>query len=181
LQDKTLEQIAAFGQDHLYQIKNRLHAQTLDRQPPVLNPEQASNNKDSPMSYYLLGLGSNIRPEHNLSQACTRLAQEHELLLTSPVVATATVGSSFHFPFRNQLVLIRCLLTAEQLKQQLLAIETEFGREPKSPERKLHDRTIDIDILANDASIQGCLNTPLEDSYYSVVMRQWQSLQTLNV
>lgn len=125
------------------------------------------------MRYYLLGLGSNLQPEINLPRACEQLAQQYDLVARSPVIATPTEGSGFHYPFRNQLVLIACTLEAGPLKQELLALEAAFGREPKSPERKHHDRTIDVDILISADSADACLNQPLEDRYYQAVMEQW--------
>lgn len=133
------------------------------------------------MRYYLLGLGSNIQPDHHLARACTELARHYELLASSPVIATPTEGSGFHYPFRNQLALIATALDASNLKQALLKLEADFGREPKSPERKHHDRTIDVDILVEADSAEDCLRKPLEDRYYQAVMEQWPDAQTLKV
>lgn len=133
------------------------------------------------MRYYLLGLGSNIQPDQHLARACSELAQRYQLLASSPVIATPTEGSGFHYPFRNQLALIATGLDATHLKQELLKLEADFGREPKSPERKHHDRTIDVDILVESNHAEDCLREPLQDRYYQAVMEQWPAAQTLKV
>lgn len=126
------------------------------------------------MPYYLIGLGSNINPEYNLDQAHQRLARLTRMISGSPAVITTPVGDSFHYPFSNQLLIIHSPLDAMDLKRQLQEMEIAQGREPKSPERKHHDRPIDIDILYCADSLPQCLAYEPEDSYFRDVMQAWR-------
>ena len=125
------------------------------------------------MHFYLIGLGSNIAPDTHLPAALAELSQLCELVASSPVLTTAAVGTTFHGDFANQLAVIRCALPAPMLKHQLLRIESKLGREPKTPERKLHDRTIDLDILATAASAEEARQYALQDSYYRDIQTLW--------
>ncbi|UXD88054.1 2-amino-4-hydroxy-6-hydroxymethyldihydropteridine diphosphokinase [Thalassolituus hydrocarboniclasticus] len=125
------------------------------------------------MRFYLLGLGSNIDPEQHMLQAREALASLGTLCAQSPVLRSAPVGDTFHFEFKNQLLILSSELLPGPLKQRLQKIEVDLGREPKNPSRKIKDRTIDIDILAMAASAAECRNTPLEESYYRELQQLW--------
>ncbi|ASP40323.1 2-amino-4-hydroxy-6-hydroxymethyldihydropteridine diphosphokinase [Bacterioplanes sanyensis] len=125
------------------------------------------------MSFYLLGLGSNIDPHRHLQQVQQPLAELGPLLEQSAVLETQAEGDNFSGTFCNQLVILRCELPPTLLKQKLQRIEVQLGREPKNPARKHKDRTIDIDILGRADSIEHCRQLPLEDDYYQQVQRQW--------
>lgn len=127
------------------------------------------------MQYYLLGLGSNIRPDQNLPQALSKLANLGEIIMQSDSIETVTVGHTFHAPFKNQLVIFQCAQAQQQLKKELLNIESQLGREAKTPARREKDRTIDIDILFNADNPLSCLNAPLKDSYDQQVKQHWQT------
>ncbi|GGY32668.1 hypothetical protein GCM10011297_01990 [Bacterioplanes sanyensis] len=125
------------------------------------------------MPYYLLGLGSNINPRHNLQQAQPKLAALGQVIDQSDIVETPAEGSSFSGSFCNQLVILRCALPPTMVKHRLQRIEVAMGREPKSPSRKTKDRTIDLDILGQANSLEACRQLPLEDSYYRQVQDYW--------
>lgn len=125
------------------------------------------------MSYFLLGLGSNIEPENNLRKALELLQQQGEVVSASPAVATEAVGDTFHFAFMNQLVILHSEQQPNFLKIKLQNIERALGREAKNPERKEKDRTIDIDILYRSDEMNLCLNAELEDSYNQQVQQIW--------
>ena len=139
------------------------------------------------MNIYLLGLGSNISPQHNLEQAIGRLNCVGEVLTTSPVLITAPVGDTFSGDFGNQLVILTTQLPPTMLKHQLLSIELDMGREPKSPARKTKDRTIDIDILQQLPSTSlsephlpsnwAMVKWQIADSYYQDVLHFWRQQQ----
>lgn len=157
------------------------------------------------MNIYLLGLGSNISPQNNLNLACNKLRAIGDILSASPVLITAPVGHTFSDDFGNQLVVVASQLPPTMLKHQLLNIEMEMGREPKSPARKTRDRTIDIDILqqlqvshsanqkdsiqsATDKSLPKASltlantnwateNWQITDSYYLDVLQHWRQQQ----
>ncbi len=125
------------------------------------------------MPYYLLGLGSNIAPHQNLTQAQPALAALGELIEQSDIVETPAEGSCFSGSFCNQLIVLHCELPSTMLKQRLQRIEVAMGREPKSPSRKTKDRTIDLDILGQADNPETCRQLPLEDSYYRQVQDYW--------
>lgn len=131
------------------------------------------------MSFYLLGLGSNIDPESNLNKALSALKCEGDLIAHSPAVLTAPVGDTFSQTFGNQLAILESELPAPMLKQRLQRIEESMGREPKSPERKTRDRTIDIDILSDANDPDSLRREAPGESYYAEVHHSWN--QELNV
>lgn len=133
------------------------------------------------MSFYLLGLGSNIEPQAHLKKAIGALEGIGEVADASPVLVTQPVGDTFHQAFCNQLVVFYSDLPAPMLKQRLLSIETDLGREPKCPSRATRDRTIDIDILGQDSSPEACARLVPEESYYQRVSEVWRNPQEENV
>ncbi|MGK0249724.1 MAG: 2-amino-4-hydroxy-6-hydroxymethyldihydropteridine diphosphokinase [Oleispira sp.] len=126
------------------------------------------------MNYYLIGLGSNIQPERNISRACKEIAHYLDILNQSPVLINPPCGNTLTFTFHNKILLIHSLKTAAELKSLFETIEIELGREPKCPERKFKDRTIDIDILAQTNTAQEGLATPLKETYNQKIMHDWQ-------
>ncbi len=128
------------------------------------------------MRCYLLGLGSNLEPHKHLPGAITELAHLGRISAQSPVVTTAPVGDTFHHEFCNQLLVLESDLLPGPLKQRLQHIEVKLGREPKNPDRKTKDRTIDIDILATANTAEECRQATLEEPYYLRVQQQWQVL-----
>lgn len=127
------------------------------------------------MSFYLLGLGSNIEPHKHLNEALTSLSHLGVVAEASPVLVTQPVGETFHQEFCNQLVVFESDLPAPMLKQRLLSIETDLGREPKCPSRATRDRTIDIDILGQADNVSECRELTPEESYYRRVADAWQA------
>lgn len=123
--------------------------------------------------YYLIGLGSNIEPEINISATHKAVAKYVEIIEMSHVLINPPCGKTFHFPFHNQILLITSSRTTFQLKALFETIEVELGREAKCPERKLNDRTIDIDILYQHHNLKGLLEQPLEESYNQQIMSTW--------
>ncbi|WP_430462986.1 2-amino-4-hydroxy-6-hydroxymethyldihydropteridine diphosphokinase [Thalassolituus sp. LLYu03] len=131
------------------------------------------------MRFYLIGLGSNIAPQKNLPAAIRELAALGQLTSVSEVLATETVGDTYSGEFCNQLALLQCELPPPMLKHRLLSIESKLGREPKSPARKSHDRTIDLDILTVADNAAECRQAPLTEAYYRDIQQKWN--QGVNV
>lgn len=131
------------------------------------------------MSFFLLGLGSNLNAQANLPAALAALDELGTLVDVSPALATAAVGDTFHHDFHNQLAILQSDLPAPMLKHRLQAIETNMGREPKSPARKTKDRPIDIDILAHSDCAEKCRHMVPDESYYRRVYDLW--CQEVNV
>lgn len=125
------------------------------------------------MSYYLIGLGSNIQPENNITTACKEIAPYVNIIDCSPVLINPPCGHTFQFTFHNQILLVNSLHSALELKTLFETIEVKMGREPKNPQRRFKDRTIDIDILAQADTIQHVLSTKLEESYNQTIMKNW--------
>lgn len=131
------------------------------------------------MTYFLLGLGSNIKPLQNLPAAILALEAAGDIVSQSPLVVTEPVGETFHDEFGNQLVILASSLPAPMLKHKLQKIEENMGREPKSPSRKMRDRTIDIDILGEAQSAAEARALVPEESYYAEVYAQWNQLENV--
>ena len=125
------------------------------------------------MTYFLLGLGSNIKPQQNLPAAIAAVEEVGNLVDVSPAVITAPVGDTFNHEFGNQLLILSCQLPAPMLKHKLQIIEESMGREPKSPARKTRDRTIDIDILGEAQSAVEARALVPDESYYAEVYANW--------
>lgn len=125
------------------------------------------------MNYYLIGLGSNIQPERNITLACKEIAHHVEILDHSPVLINPPCGHTFQFTFHNQILLIQSLQTVTELKTVFETLEIDMGREAKCPQRKFNDRPIDIDILAQANSAQEALATVLKETYNQKIMHDW--------
>ncbi|TVV42111.1 2-amino-4-hydroxy-6-hydroxymethyldihydropteridine diphosphokinase [Thalassolituus sp. C2-1] len=125
------------------------------------------------MQFYLLGLGSNIDPEQHLLKAREALSSLGVICAESTILRSAPVGDTFHFEFKNQLLILSSELLPGPLKQRLQKIEVDLGREPKNPSRKVKDRTIDIDILCTAATETDCRHAILEESYYRELQQLW--------
>ncbi len=101
-----------------------------------------------------IALGSNLPGEMGdsaaiLDSAMRRLSSLGRLISASSLYETDPVGYRDQPPFINAVVALRTSLEPEELLQQLLQIEKEFGRNrsltaPKGP------RTLDLDILLFD-------------------------------
>jgi 2-amino-4-hydroxy-6-hydroxymethyldihydropteridine diphosphokinase len=126
------------------------------------------------MNYYLIGLGSNIQPERNISRAYKEIANYLDILNQSAVLINPPCGNTLNFTFHNQILLIHSLKTATELKSLFETLEIKLGREPKCPERKFKDRTIDIDILSQTETAEEALATPLKETYNQKIMQDWQ-------
>ena len=129
------------------------------------------------MPYYLIGLGSNLEPECNITQAYQEIALQVSILDHSSVLINPPCGTSFQFTFHNQILLAQSEHSTEHLKSLFEHIEISMGREPKSPERRLKDRPIDIDILAQANSAEEVLSTSFTETYNQAIMRDWQPSQ----
>lgn len=125
------------------------------------------------MFFYLIGLGSNICPQENLPRALTALENLGKVQAFSAVVSTVTVGHTFSGSFCNQLAVLASALAPQQLKQHLLDIETHLGREAKTPQRQYHDRTIDLDILAQGNSAEQVRQAAVSEIYYRQIQQLW--------
>ena len=91
----------------------------------------------------LLGTNMGDRLE-NLSQAKTLMVPYVQILQESKIYQTAAWGKTDQADFLNQGINVETDLSAEELMQVLLAIESKMGRERM---QKWEPRIIDLDII----------------------------------
>ncbi len=99
-----------------------------------------------------VGIGSNIEPESNISQALKRLSFVTTVEGLSTFYRTAALMHPELPPFLNGVVRVRTGLEPRRFKSDVLrAIETALGR--TRGEDAYVSRTIDLDILLFDSEI----------------------------
>jgi 2-amino-4-hydroxy-6-hydroxymethyldihydropteridine diphosphokinase len=96
---------------------------------------------------YLLGLGSNINPQHNFAAIVRQLLSHFDALHLSRVLHIPPVGMNSHRDFLNAAAFIETDMAEADLKAICNQIETALGRDRDDPDSKLKDRPADIDIL----------------------------------
>ena len=96
---------------------------------------------------YLLGIGSNVAPEHNVPAVLRALLALSPQLYVSRVVQTSPEGMQSTHDFLNLVVLVATELSAAELKAATNRIEERLGRDREAPDRKIRDRPADIDLL----------------------------------
>jgi len=95
-------------------------------------------------AYLLIGGNEGDRLVH-LKEATERIAKYcGQIIRSSSLYETAAWGKTNQASFLNQVIVIKCNLTAPQLMDMLLEIEGEMGRKRAE---KYGPRKIDIDIL----------------------------------
>ncbi len=101
---------------------------------------------DSHLAY--LNLGSNIQPETNLLKAVKLLSKYGEILKTSNVWESKSVGAEGP-NYLNVCILFKSAFTQVDLKEQIIRpIEAQLGR--KRSADKYSSRPIDIDMVLFD-------------------------------
>ena len=99
------------------------------------------------MKYFFLSLGSNINPFENVQQMLKGLLEISPCIDISRIVRTEAVGFSSNSFFLNMAVRVATSQSATDLKMQLNELESRLGRNRNDPNKKLKDRTADLDIL----------------------------------
>jgi 2-amino-4-hydroxy-6-hydroxymethyldihydropteridine diphosphokinase len=94
----------------------------------------------------IIGIGSNINPEANISGMLKVLARKVHILKYSSFLKTKPVGIENQSDFINGAVKIETNLNRENLNHLLKSIEDRFKRDRSKP--KFGPRTIDLDIVA---------------------------------
>ena len=97
--------------------------------------------------HFLLGLGSNIRPETHLPAAILALLRKYQVLYLSRIIRTTPVGGHLTHYFYNAVAWLHSHEEPQGLKQWLTGIEESLGRDRHDIHRAQKDRTIDIDIV----------------------------------
>jgi 2-amino-4-hydroxy-6-hydroxymethyldihydropteridine diphosphokinase len=97
------------------------------------------------MNRAVIGMGSNVSPEDNISKAILRISQVHRIIKQSRFVVTPPIGSTDQPDFINGALLIETAMERDSLKAWLQKVEAELGR--VRSENRNAPRTIDLDIV----------------------------------
>jgi len=102
---------------------------------------------NAPQTGYLLGIGSNLNPQHNIGQIIALLLRHFAQIKLSRVLSIPPIGMNSHHDFLNVVLFIATDLSETDLKAICNTIETTLGRDRTDPDRKIKDRPADLDIL----------------------------------
>ena len=97
------------------------------------------------MNTVIVGIGSNIDAERNVSAAKRILCEKLNVLGESEFVRTRPIGPRQQQDFLNGSLLLKTRLGRKQLKTLLKGVETALGRGVK--EDRYGPRKMDLDIL----------------------------------
>lgn len=97
------------------------------------------------MNHAVIGVGSNIEPEHNITAAREQVTKQFHLLRESQFVETEPVGFKAQPNFLNGAFLIETTLPLPETQKRLRTIEECLGRLRTSD--KNAPRSIDLDIV----------------------------------
>lgn len=103
------------------------------------------------MNTVIIGVGSNIDAERNVSVAKRMLGEKLSVLGESKFVRTKPIGSREQKDFLNGSLLIETRLGRKQLKTLLKGVEFALGRD--AGEDRYGPRKIDLDILVWNGQI----------------------------
>lgn len=110
------------------------------------------------MNDAIIGIGSNIDAEINISHALNILKQAFEVIRVSSLTKTEPIGITNQPDFTNGAVRLNTELNLEQLTVYLKNIEDKMGRDRSGP--KFGPRCIDLDIVVWNNEI-------IDDDYYT--------------
>jgi 2-amino-4-hydroxy-6-hydroxymethyldihydropteridine diphosphokinase len=106
----------------------------------------------------IIGIGSNIDPEDNISKMLSLLGAKVKILKVSSLIKTRPIGITNQSDFTNGAVKVETQSAKKELKNILKNIEDELGRDRKAP--KFGPRTIDLDLIVWNGEI-------VDEEYYS--------------
>jgi 2-amino-4-hydroxy-6-hydroxymethyldihydropteridine diphosphokinase len=106
----------------------------------------------------IIGIGSNINAETNISKMLELLVKEVEILKVSSLLKTKPIGIENQPDFTNGAIKIQTGLNREELNQLLKSVEDGLGRDRSAP--KFGPRTIDLDIVVWNGEI-------VDEDYYT--------------
>jgi 2-amino-4-hydroxy-6-hydroxymethyldihydropteridine diphosphokinase len=110
------------------------------------------------MNRVIIGLGSNIFPEENISKALEEMGKKISILRTTSLIRTKPVDITDQPDFLNGALLAETNLDKESLEVYLKSLEDLLGRDRTLP--KSGPRTIDLDIVVWNGEI-------LDRDYYT--------------
>ncbi len=88
-----------------------------------------------------------MHPEQNVIYMMDALLKISPTVEISSIIKTEAVGFNSNSYFLNLVVRIFSSYSAAELKNKLVHVETQLGRDRTDPNRKLKDRPADLDIL----------------------------------
>jgi 2-amino-4-hydroxy-6-hydroxymethyldihydropteridine diphosphokinase len=106
----------------------------------------------------IIGIGSNINAEKNISRMLKVLGEKVKILKVSSLLKTKPIGIENQPDFTNGAVKIQTGLSREELNRHLKKMEDQLGRDRSSP--KFGPRTIDLDIVVWNGEI-------VDEDYYT--------------
>lgn len=110
------------------------------------------------MNEAIIGIGSNIEAEKNISQMLEILKTKVEVQKVSSMIKTKPIGIENQADFTNGAVRVQTIYTQTELNQLLKDIEDQMGRDRSAP--KFGPRCIDLDILVWNRKI-------IDEDYHS--------------
>jgi 2-amino-4-hydroxy-6-hydroxymethyldihydropteridine diphosphokinase len=110
------------------------------------------------MNAVIIGIGSNIDAESNISKMLEILKEHVEIAKVSEMIKTKPIGIENQPDYTNGAVKISTELNKEDLTVLLKAIEDKMGRDRTVP--KFGPRTIDLDIVVWNGEI-------VDNDYYT--------------
>jgi len=110
------------------------------------------------MNCVIVGVGSNIRPEENITLAIRELEKSVKIIRKTGLMRTAPIGITDQPDFINGALLVETPMGIEQMKTLLKGLEDLLGRDRTLP--KFGPRIIDLDLLAWNGEI-------LDKDYYT--------------
>ena len=101
-----------------------------------------------PARLAIVGVGSNVDPQHHVPLALAALLSEHGALHLSSVVETEPVGmTDGSGAFWNLALAVPTAAEAEQLQARLHEAERAAGRDRDAPGQSWKSRPLDLDLL----------------------------------
>ncbi len=110
------------------------------------------------MNECIIGIGSNINADENISKMIEILKREVDVKKVSDMIKTKPVGVENQPDYTNGAVKVNTELSRGNLKKLLKNIEDQLGRDRTVP--KFYPRTIDLDIVVWNGEI-------VDDDYYT--------------
>lgn len=97
------------------------------------------------MNEVIIGIGSNIDAEINISIMMEILKKKVEVVKISEMIKTKPIGIANQPDFTNGAIKIKTVFDLDELTKLLKSIEDEMGRDRFAP--KFGPRCIDLDIV----------------------------------
>lgn len=114
---------------------------------------------------FYLSLGSNLAPEKNIGLALYELCERYQTALVLPIVHTEPCAIHSTNGFLNSIALIASNESTSELKNWLNQLECAHGRDRTDPNRSAKDRTLDIDILAQQPTLDFSITETFSEPY----------------